>query len=198
MATEGIVFLYCSYVCNCAKNPNFKNCRFSFRKLQIFISQTTHSHFANYRFSFRFVSFRSIPFANYSKPSKFTTYLHLSQTLVNPFFRPVRSITYGTKSDTNLNDQRYQSQRCGCCCCTGTENRIFGRKIRIQIFRKETQPNSSVKPLRWMTNAFVLPFEAGISRKWWKMKTPHKETHQYFSVSRGSWFGSLRRAFLQN
>ena len=29
-------------------------------------SQTTDSHFANYRFSFRFVSFR---FANYSKPN---------------------------------------------------------------------------------------------------------------------------------
>ena len=40
---------------------------FSFHKLQIFISQTTDSHFANYRFSFRFVPFR---FTNYSKPSK--------------------------------------------------------------------------------------------------------------------------------
>ena len=40
---------------------------FSFHKLQIFISQTTDSHFADYRFSFRFVPFR---FANYSKPSK--------------------------------------------------------------------------------------------------------------------------------
>ena len=43
---------------------HFANYRFSFRKLQIFISQTTDSHFANYRFyfanyrfSFRFVSF---------------------------------------------------------------------------------------------------------------------------------------------
>ena len=82
--------------------------------------------------------------------------------------------------------KRYKSQlstipvqRCGCCCCcTGTENRIFDRKICIQIFRKETQPNSSLKPLRWMTNAFVLPFEAGISRKWyvqWKMKTPQRD-----------------------
>ena len=46
----------------------------SFRKLQIFISQTTDSHFANYRFSFRFVSFRFAPFrfANYSKPTVFT------------------------------------------------------------------------------------------------------------------------------
>ena len=52
---------------------------FSFRKQQIFISQTTDSHFANYRFSFRklqiFISFRCIsfrfapfPFANCSKP----------------------------------------------------------------------------------------------------------------------------------
>ena len=47
----------------------------SFRKLQIFISQTTDFHFANYRFPFRFVPFRFVPFrfvpfrfANYSKP----------------------------------------------------------------------------------------------------------------------------------
>ena len=32
---------------------HFVNYRFSFRKLQIFISQTTDFHFANYRFSFR-------------------------------------------------------------------------------------------------------------------------------------------------
>ena len=32
---------------------HFANYRFSFRKLQILISQTTDSHFANYRFSFR-------------------------------------------------------------------------------------------------------------------------------------------------
>ena len=37
----------------------------SFRKLQIFISQTADFHFANYRFPFRFVPFC---FANYSKP----------------------------------------------------------------------------------------------------------------------------------
>ena len=48
----------------------------SFRKLQIVISQTANSHFANYRFSFRklqiFISFRFAPFrfANYSKPVK--------------------------------------------------------------------------------------------------------------------------------
>ena len=51
-------------------DSHFANYRFSFRKLQIFISQTTDSHFANYRFSFRFVPFRFAPFrfANYSKP----------------------------------------------------------------------------------------------------------------------------------
>ena len=41
-----------------------------FRKLQILISQTTDSHFANYRFSFRklqiFISFRSISFRSIS------------------------------------------------------------------------------------------------------------------------------------
>ena len=41
-------------------DSHFANYRFSFRKLQIFISQTTDFHFANYRFPFRF--------ANYSKP----------------------------------------------------------------------------------------------------------------------------------
>ena len=44
---------------------HFANYRFPFRKLQIFIAQTTNFHFANYRFPFRFVPFR---FANYSKP----------------------------------------------------------------------------------------------------------------------------------
>ena len=34
-------------------NCHFLNYRLSFRKLQIFISQTTDFHFANYRFSFR-------------------------------------------------------------------------------------------------------------------------------------------------
>ena len=51
-------------------NCHFLNYRLSFRKLQIFISQTTGFHFANYRFSFRFVSFCFAPFrfANYSQP----------------------------------------------------------------------------------------------------------------------------------
>ena len=34
-------------------DSHFANYRFSFRKLQIFISQTTDFHFANYRFPFR-------------------------------------------------------------------------------------------------------------------------------------------------
>ena len=53
-------------------NCHFLNYRLSFRKLQIFISQTTDFHFVNYRFSFRFVSFRFAPFrfANDSKPAR--------------------------------------------------------------------------------------------------------------------------------
>ena len=49
--------------------PNRLIAEFPFRKVQISISQTTDSHFANYRFPFpfRFVPFR---FANYSKPSR--------------------------------------------------------------------------------------------------------------------------------
>ena len=47
-------------------NVYFANYRFSFRKLQIFISQTTDFHFANYRFPFRKlqipISFRPISF----------------------------------------------------------------------------------------------------------------------------------------
>ena len=38
------------------------NYRFSFRRLQILISQTTDFHVANYRFSFRFVSFHFVSF----------------------------------------------------------------------------------------------------------------------------------------
>ena len=52
---------------------HFAKYRFPFRKVQISISQTTDSHFANYRFPFpfRFVPFR---FANYSKPA-FSTFI---------------------------------------------------------------------------------------------------------------------------
>ena len=53
-------------------NCRFLNYRLSFRKLQLFISQTTDFHFVNYRFSFRFVSFRFAPFrfANDSKSAR--------------------------------------------------------------------------------------------------------------------------------
>ena len=52
---------------------HFANYRFSFRKLQIFISQTTDSHFANYRFSFRKLQISisqttDFHFANYRFP----------------------------------------------------------------------------------------------------------------------------------
>ena len=51
----------------------FANYRFSFRKLQIFTSQTTDSHFANYRFSFRKLQIlisqtTDFHFANYRFP----------------------------------------------------------------------------------------------------------------------------------
>ena len=48
-----IFFLEYPSTCSEKGNVHFANYRFSFRKLQIFISQTTDSHFANYRFSFR-------------------------------------------------------------------------------------------------------------------------------------------------
>ena len=52
---------------------HFANYRFSFRKLQIFISQTTDSHFANYRFSFRFIPFHfvSLHFVSQTTVSRF-------------------------------------------------------------------------------------------------------------------------------
>ena len=43
-------------------DSHFANYKFSFRKLQIFISQTADFHFANYRFPFRFVPFRFVSF----------------------------------------------------------------------------------------------------------------------------------------
>ena len=54
-------------------NVHFANYRFSFRKLQISISQTTDSHFANYRFSFRKLQISisqttDFHFANYRFP----------------------------------------------------------------------------------------------------------------------------------
>ena len=54
-------------------DSHFANYRFSCRKLQIFISQTTDSHFANYRFSFRKLQISisqttDFHFANYRFP----------------------------------------------------------------------------------------------------------------------------------
>ena len=83
MVTKGILFLYSLLFLRLQLRQKSK-----FRKLQIFISQTTDFHFTNYRFSFcklqifisqttdfhfvsfHFVSFRFAPFrfANYSKP----------------------------------------------------------------------------------------------------------------------------------
>ena len=45
---------------------HFAKYRFPFRKVQISISQITDFHFAKYRFPFRFVPFR---FAKYNKPN---------------------------------------------------------------------------------------------------------------------------------
>ena len=58
---------------------HFPNYRFSFRKLQIFISQTTDFNFANYRFSFRklqiFISQTTdFDFANYIFPFRFVPF----------------------------------------------------------------------------------------------------------------------------
>ena len=57
-------------------DSHFANYRFSFRNLQILISQTTYFHFANYRFSFCklqiFISFHSISFR--FAPFRFANY----------------------------------------------------------------------------------------------------------------------------
>ena len=60
-------------------DSHFANYRFSFRKLQIFISQTTDSHFANYRFSFRKLQISisqttDFHFANYRFPFRFVPF----------------------------------------------------------------------------------------------------------------------------
>ena len=60
-------------------DSHFANYRFSFRKLQILISQTTDSHFANYTFSFRklqiFISQTTdFHFANYRFPFRFVPF----------------------------------------------------------------------------------------------------------------------------
>ena len=58
---------------------HFANYRFPFRKLQISISQTTDSHFANYRFSFRKLQIlisqtTDFHFANYRFPFRFVPF----------------------------------------------------------------------------------------------------------------------------
>ena len=68
---------------------HFANYRFSFRKLQIFISQTTDFHFANYRFSFRklqiFISQTTDShFANYRFPFR-KLQISISQTTDSHF-----------------------------------------------------------------------------------------------------------------
>ena len=82
-ATQGIVFLYCSYVCKCAKNPNFANCRFSFRQLQILISQTTDFHFVSFHFvsqtTVSLCNIRLVPLLTINE--LFTTYTYFSQEL---------------------------------------------------------------------------------------------------------------------
>ena len=60
-------------------DSHFANYRFSFRKLQISISQTTDSHFANYRFSFRKLQISisqttDFHFANYRFPFRFVPF----------------------------------------------------------------------------------------------------------------------------
>ena len=70
-------------------NVYFANYRFSFRKLQIFILQTTDSHFANYRFSFRKLQIlisqtTDFHFANYRFPFRKLQIL-ISQTTDSHF-----------------------------------------------------------------------------------------------------------------
>ena len=60
-------------------DSHFANYRFPFRKLQILISQTTDSHFANYRFSFRKLQISisqstDFHFANYRFPFRFVPF----------------------------------------------------------------------------------------------------------------------------
>ena len=60
-------------------NSYFANYRFSFRKLQIFILQTTDSHFANYRFSFRKLQI----FISQTTDFHFVSFHFVSQTTVS-------------------------------------------------------------------------------------------------------------------
>ena len=82
-------------------NCQFLNYRFSFRKLQIFISQTTDSYFANYRFSFRELQIlisqtTDSHFANCRFPFRFVPFVpfhFVSQTTVSRRIMLCRSMT---------------------------------------------------------------------------------------------------------
>ena len=70
-------------------NVYFANYRFSFRKLQIFISQITDFHFANYRFSFRKLQIFISQTTDFHFVSFHFVSLHfVSQTTVSPILPP--------------------------------------------------------------------------------------------------------------
>ena len=64
---------------------HFAKYRFPFRKVQIFISQSTDFHFAKYRFSFRKVqiSFRKVQFF-ISQSTDFISFRFVSQSTISP------------------------------------------------------------------------------------------------------------------
>ena len=93
----------------------------SFRKLQIFISQTTDSHFANYRFSFRKLQIlisqtTDFHFANYISISK-TTDFHFANYRFPFRFVPFRFANYSKPSDFTYNEDLKSSQNAGNCIC---------------------------------------------------------------------------------
>ena len=80
MATEGIV-------CNCTNNPNFAKCRFSFRKLQIFILFRSISFcFAPFRFANYSKPRRSVSFPSSQSPIKFTLLCSLNFLCCLPWY----------------------------------------------------------------------------------------------------------------
>ena len=82
-------------------NCHFVNYKLSFRKLHIFISQTTDFHFANYRFSFRKLQILISQTTDF-KPNHpffsilaFTTPVHFPLCIFRIFF----TVIYSTKLD---------------------------------------------------------------------------------------------------
>ena len=80
-------------------DSHFANYRFSFRKLQIPISQTTDSHFANYRFSFRKLQISisqttDFHFANYRFPFPFVPFRFANYSKPN---QPIKKLSQATK-----------------------------------------------------------------------------------------------------